>query len=356
MALVLGIESSCDEAAVALVSDGHCVRAEAIASLADDFAAWGGVVPEIAARGHISALPNLIQQVLDTAGVTVENLDAVAVAAWPGLVGSLISGVMAAKMIAIRQKIPLIAVDHIQAHLAAVHLGREHIQYPFMGLVASGGHSHYYFAESPGRLTLVGGTIDDAAGEAFDKAAAVLGLGYPGGPLIDEWAQRGDSSAMPPLPRSFMSDDTIRLSFSGLKTAFLYRLKGPQGTDAVTLDDRERANACASFQTAIVDCLATKLMLAARQHGARAWAVGGGVACNRALRTRLQRDAQRLGVTLYVPEPRHCTDNAAMIAALGYFQWQRGDVAGYDLVPRPTGTAGPRVAQRPLGGNVSSLS
>ncbi len=339
--LVLGIESSCDETAVALVRDGRVVLGEAIASQADDFAAWGGVVPELAARGHVASLPGLVARVLEQSGVGLDAVEGVAVGAWPGLIGSLLSGVTAAKMIALRRGLPLAAVDHIQAHLAAIHLDRTSVTYPLVGLVASGGHSHFYLGEAPGRFQLIGGTIDDAAGEAFDKAAATMGLGYPGGPLIDQRAARGDAKAMP-LPRSFLNDDTLRLSFAGIKTALLYQVRGPLGRDPLRLDDRGIDNACASFQAAIVDCLANKLMLAARQKRVRAIAVGGGVACNRALRARLTMDAARAGIELYLPAPVHCADNAAMIATLGHFQIARGEVASADLAPLPTGTAGPR--------------
>lgn len=339
--LVLGIESSCDETAVALVRDGCTVLAEVIASQADDFAAWGGVVPELAARGHVASLPGLIERALAQAGVGLDAVGGIAVGAWPGLIGSLLSGVTAAKVIAIRRGLPLAAVDHIQAHLAAIHLERTAVTYPLVGLVASGGHSHFYHGEAPGRFAVIGGTIDDAAGEAFDKAAATLGLGYPGGPQIDHRAARGKATAMT-LPRSFLTDDTLRLSFAGIKTALLYQARGPLGKDPLRFDERGIDDACAAFQSAIVDCLAGKLLLAARQRGVRAIAVGGGVACNRALRARLERDAARAGLTLYLPAPHHCADNAAMIAALGHFQIARGELAGADLVPLPTGSAGPR--------------
>lgn len=341
MALVLGIESSCDETAVALVEDGHHATAESIASQADDFAAWGGVVPEIAARGHVLALPVLIERVLRDAGKTPGDLAAVAVGAWPGLIGSLLTGVTAAKMLAARRGIPLIAVDHIEAHLAAIHLGRPSVHYPLVGLVASGGHSHLYRAAGPGQLTLLGGTIDDAAGEAYDKAAAVLELGYPGGPTVDRLAQSGDPKRFT-LPRSYLNDETLRLSFAGLKTAFLYAMRGPQGRNPLTLDDQGKRDACASFQAAAVDVLAGKLLLAARQANVRIIAVGGGVACNRGLRERLAQEALNRGLTLLLPAPKHCADNASMIAALGYQKWQRGEVAGLDLAPLPTGRAGPR--------------
>jgi N6-L-threonylcarbamoyladenine synthase len=336
MAVVLGIESSCDDTAVALVADGVTVLSEAGASQADDFAAWGGVVPEIAARGHLLALPGLIARALDEARLTLGEVDAVAVGAWPGLIGSLLAGVTAAKVLAARRGIPLIAVDHIQAHLAAVHLGRGAVAYPLVGLVASGGHSTYYHCRDAGVIELLGGTIDDAAGECFDKAAATLGLSYPGGPRIDALAATGDPARFA-LPRSFLGDDTIRLSFAGLKTALLYQARGPLGRDPLSLDERGVADACASFQAAIVDCLVGKLLLAARQVGVRTVAVGGGVACNRGLRARLAREAEKRGLTVLLPEPKHCTDNAAMIASLGFHRWRRGEIAPLDLAPLPTG-------------------
>lgn len=337
MAVVLGIESSCDEIGVALVRDGHQVMAEAVASQADDFAAWGGVVPEIAARGHMAALPGLVQRVLDGAGISLAQVEAVAVGAWPGLIGSLLVGVTAAKVIAVRRNLPLLAADHLQAHLAAIHLGRKEVRYPLVGLVASGGHSHLFRCRAPGQMDGIGGTIDDAAGEAFDKAAAMLGLGYPGGPLVDAQAAAGDPRALD-LPRSFLDDDSLRLSFAGLKTALLYRVRGPLGRSPLTLDAQGVRDACASFQTAVVDCLAGKLLLAARRHDVGAIAVGGGVACNRGLRRRLAEAAAQRGLELFLPEPRHCADNAAMVAGLGHFLLARGMRAGADLAPRPTGS------------------
>lgn len=341
MSVILGIESSCDDAAVAVIAEGWQVLGEAIASQADDFAAWGGVVPEIAARGHVAALPGLVERALAEAGIGLEAVDAVAVGAWPGLVGSLLTGVTAAKTIALRRGLPLIAVDHIEAHLAAVHLGRPEVRYPLVGLVASGGHSHVYVAEAPGRLTLLGGTIDDAAGEAFDKAGALLGVPYPGGPHVDRLAEGGDPTRIR-LPRSYRGDGTLRLSFAGLKTAFLYAIKGPRGDQPVTLDEAGVADACASFRAAVVDSLVDIVVQAARRTGVRTIAVGGGVACNRGLRRALAAVAATEGWDLLLPEPRHCADNGAMIAALGYARWQRGEVADGTLAPLPTGRAGPR--------------
>lgn len=345
MTIVLALETSCDDACAALVADGSVVLAEARASLEDDLAAWGGVVPEIAARGHILALPGLVQRVLDAAGIGLPSVAAVAVAAWPGLGGSLLAGVTAAKAIALRRGLPLLAVDHIAAHLAAVHLGRTDVSYPLVGLVASGGHSHLYLAQAPGELHLLGGTIDDAAGEAFDKAAQILGLPYPGGPHIDRLAQTGDASQVS-LPRSFLRDGTLRLSFAGLKTALLRHARGPLGRDPLRLSPTQIANACAAFQAAVVDVLADKLAEAARQHSVGTIAVGGGVACNRALRSRLDTLARRAGWALLLPEPRHCSDNAAMIGALGFHLLRTGAVAPPDLAPLPTGIMGPRKTGR----------
>ncbi|MEK7412087.1 MAG: tRNA (adenosine(37)-N6)-threonylcarbamoyltransferase complex transferase subunit TsaD [Planctomycetota bacterium] len=341
MAMVLGLETSCDDACAALVADGHHLLAEERASQEDDLASWGGVVPEIVARGHIVALPGLVERVLQRAGRSLADMDAVAVAAWPGLAGSLLAGVTAAKVIALRCDVPLIAVDHIAAHLAAVHVGRPEVPYPLVGLVVSGGHSHLYLARGPGDLELLGGTIDDAAGEAFDKAAQILGLPYPGGPQIDRLATCGDAKAIA-LPRSFIRDGTMRLSFAGLKTALLRHARGPLGRDPLRLDQRGIADACASFQAAVIDVLIDKLTLAATNAGVSTIAVGGGVACNRGLRQRLDTLTQQRGWQLMLPEPQHCADNAAMIAALGYVQYKAGQHADPHLVPLPTGVAGPR--------------
>jgi N6-L-threonylcarbamoyladenine synthase len=343
MSWCLGIESSCDDTAVAIVADGRRVVAEAIASQADDFAAWGGVVPELAARGHLAVLPGLFERVLKEANLQLSDLDVIAVGAWPGLIGSLLSGVTAAKMLAARSGAALVAVDHIHAHLAAVELGDTPVTYPFIGLVASGGHSHLYRCDAPGIAELLGGTIDDAAGEAFDKVAAILGLPYPGGPAIDHAAMQGDPKRFP-LPRSFIHDATLRYSFAGVKTALLYQVRGPKGLDPLTLDQQGIADACASFQTAVVDALVNKLVLAAEQLDIPRIALGGGVACNRGLRQRVSAEAKRRGWQAFLPEPRHCTDNGAMIAVLGHHRWQAGHVDDLSMRPLPTGTAGPRAS------------
>ena len=341
MSLVLAFESSCDETAVALVADGHRVLSERVASQAEAFAEWGGVVPEIAARGHVGYVPALVEQVLREAEVSAADIDAVGVAAWPGLIGSLLCSFTCAKVCALQWDKPLVTVDHVQAHLAAIHLGRPNVEYPMVGLVASGGHSHYYHVAAPGQGSVLGGTIDDAAGEAYDKAASMLELGYPGGPLVDALAAKGNPKALA-LPRSFKHEKRIALSFSGLKTSLLYKIKGPQGKDPLALDEQGLWDACASFQAAVVDSLAGKLIQAAEQCEVTTIAVGGGVACNSGLRARLTDEAETRGWQLLLPEPKHCVDNAAMVGALATHQWQRGEIADYDAVPLPTGSAGPR--------------
>lgn len=344
MALILAFESSCDETAVALVRDGREVVSERIASQADVFAEWGGVVPEIAARGHVGYVPVLVEQVLSEAAVQRTEIDAIAVAAWPGLIGSLLCSFTCAKVCALEWDKPFITVDHVQAHLAAVHLNRDVVSYPLVGLVASGGHSHFYLQQSPGEGRLLGGTIDDAAGEAYDKAASMLELGYPGGPLVDALAQEGNPRALS-LPRSFLRDDAIKLSFSGLKTSLLYKVKGPKGKQDLALDAQGLRDACASFQAAVVDSLSGKLIQAAEQQEVSTIAVGGGVACNSGLRTRLQIEADKRSWELLLPEPKHCVDNAAMVGALAEDHYQRGVFAEMTAVPLPTGARGPRQQQ-----------
>lgn len=342
--IILGIESSCDETAAAVVENGNRVLAERVHSQAADFAQWGGVVPELAARAHLNHLPGVIAEVMDQAQLQPRDLHAVAVSCWPGLMGSLLCGVTAAKMLSQRWQLPLVAVDHIQAHLHAVHLLPQAIAYPALGLVVSGGHSHFYYCPEAGRGQLLGGTIDDAAGEAFDKAAAILGLGYPGGPLIDQLAAEGDPKALP-LPRSMLHSGDERLSFAGLKTALLYRVRGPLGKDPLQLDAQGLRDAAASFQAAVVEVLVRKMLQTAQRHSCRHLIVGGGVACNRGLRQALQQACAEQGLQLSLPEPRHCADNAAMVASLGHSLAQRGEFAAPTLSPLPTTAVGPRRQQ-----------
>ncbi|TVR44944.1 MAG: tRNA (adenosine(37)-N6)-threonylcarbamoyltransferase complex transferase subunit TsaD [Planctomycetota bacterium] len=342
MHIVLGIESSCDETAAAILTeDGRRVLAEQVFSQAADFAAWGGVVPELAARAHVQHLPGIIAAVLQQAGLKPQQLNGIAVSAWPGLMGSLLCGVTCAKMLAARLDLPLIGVDHIAAHLSAAAIESQPLPYPAIGLVVSGGHSHFYHLDGPASMRLIGGTIDDAAGEAFDKAAAMLGLGYPGGPHIDTLAAQGNAKAFA-LPRSLLHSGDLRLSFAGLKTALLYAVRGPCGKEELKLDKQGICDAAASFQAAVVEVLCRKLLAACRQHGLRSVIVGGGVACNSGLRRGLQDLCQEHHLDLRLPRPQHCADNAAMIACLGIDLLAAGQCHNLDLSPLPTGAAGPR--------------
>ncbi|MFQ5894390.1 MAG: tRNA (adenosine(37)-N6)-threonylcarbamoyltransferase complex transferase subunit TsaD [Nitrospinota bacterium] len=331
--LVLGIETSCDETAVALVEDGRKVRASVVATQHEVHARFGGVVPELASRRHVENIEPVIRAALGEAGASLEEVDAVAVTRGPGLIIALLVGLSAAKALAYARGLPLVGVHHLLAHLHTPFL-EGGIEFPFMGAVFSGGHTHLYRAENHGGFSLLGATLDDAAGEAFDKAAALLGLGYPGGPLIDrlhrEFREREGSSSEPhPFPRPLLRRDSLDFSFSGLKTALFYFLR-EQGyyRDDPSCPPWERPGGCppdvarslaAGFQEAVVDVLVEKVVRAAEQEGLSRVVATGGVVCNRLLRSRLKEEAARWGWELFLPSPRYCTDNAAMVACAGHF-------------------------------------
>ena len=355
--LILGIETSCDETAVGIVADGRQMRANAIASQAALHAPHGGVVPEIASRQHIRDLQPTLRRALDDAGVTLRDIDAVAVTHGPGLAGALISGVNTAKALALTLRKPLIGVNHLEGHIYAAWLipdrpaPAEEPGFPLACLVASGGHTDLILMEGHGDYRLVGRTRDDAAGEAFDKAARVLGLGFPGGPEIQKAAQmladfsEPDSSperdshtpepAAAPLPRAWMRH-TLDFSFSGVKTALLHRAQDvgiyPM-PDELTDDDSRNRNRlvsllAAEFQESLVDVMTAKLLTMAERYGARGLVLGGGVSANARLRQRILADA---GLPAVIPAPALCTDNGAMIAAAAYYQYARGEVADLSL-------------------------
>ena len=358
--LILGIESSCDETAAAVVADGRDVLSNVVASQIDLHARYGGVVPEIASRAHVEAVNDVIGDALSEAAVRPDQLSAVAVTCEPGLIGSLVVGLMAAKTIAWRFDLPLVGVNHVMAHAYAAALNAEPIEYPAVGLVCSGGHTALYACTGPTELTLLGTTIDDAAGEAFDKVASIMNLGYPGGPVIDRVAGSGDPVV--PLPRSLLGGQSLDFSFSGLKTAVLYHVNGlPHGRSQGTgkrsqksvqaqraatqpnagkgieqFTGQEVADLAASFQQAVVDVLMTKCKRAANQVGAKTLVLGGGVSANSALRSAAQTLADKLGCTLRLPEMRFCLDNAGMIGGLGYHLLQAGQTVDYDLQARAT--------------------
>jgi N6-L-threonylcarbamoyladenine synthase len=318
--LTLGIETSCDETAVAVVEDGRKVRSSIVLSQASRHQKWRGVVPEIAAREHTRALLPVLQAALGEAGIDLGAINLIAVTSEPGLVGSLLLGVAAAESLAIAQGLPVVGVNHVEAHLAAPFLveGREP-EYPLISLVVSGGHTHLFRSTSACDHTLLGATLDDAAGEAFDKVAAMLQLSYPGGPAVERLAREGDPEAFP-FKRPVLKGDSLDLSFSGLKTAVRYRCFGqhPDGRPRTELlPGVKPADVAASFQAAVVDALVAKVSAAVKVTGVRRVAVGGGVACNGVLRKGLIAAAERDGFTVHLTPPDLCTDNAAMVAAQG---------------------------------------
>lgn len=329
MATILGIESTCDETATAVVIDGFEVRSNIVASQAEIHAKYRGVVPEIASRAHIENILPVLREATTQAGIDLRDLDAIAVAYRPGLIGSLLIGVTAAKTLAWALGKPLIGVDHIHSHLYSVILERNIMPpMPAVGLVVSGGHTALYRIEDFSHVELIGSTIDDAAGEAYDKVAAILGLGYPGGPIIDELAQTGDPKSIK-FPRSTLGRDSLDFSFSGLKTAVLYHVKGYQGRerDAKALSSQDRANVAAAFQAACIDVLTRKLQRAVRHVRAKSVIIGGGVSANRGLRSALAD----FPIPVIFPALRYCTDNAAMSAGLAFLAYQEGRFSPLDL-------------------------
>jgi tRNA N6-adenosine threonylcarbamoyltransferase len=306
--LVLGIETSCDETAAALVLGGYDIASSVVSSQIDLHAAFGGVVPEIASRAHLDLLNPVIARAIVEAGVDERRIDAVACTVGPGLIGALLVGVSAAKALALAWDVPFVGVNHLEAHLYAALLEDPSTELPIVVLLVSGGHTMLVEMTAPGEYRLLGQTIDDAAGEAFDKVARFLGLGYPGGPEIEKVARRGDPAAIA-FPRA-MRDDGLDFSFSGLKTAVLYHVRKHADADV--------ADVAASFQEALVDVLVHKARRAAVEVGARGIALGGGVAANGRLREAMLDACTADGLHGYVPSPAMCTDNAAMIAAAGW--------------------------------------
>ncbi|MBY0587848.1 tRNA (adenosine(37)-N6)-threonylcarbamoyltransferase complex transferase subunit TsaD [bacterium] len=314
MAFLLGIETTCDETAAAVFLDDGTILSSVVASQAAIHARYGGVVPEIASRAHVERLLPVIDDALQQAKVTPEELSAVAVAYTPGLVGAILVGLSAAKGLCLALDIPLLGVHHIEGHIYACQMSHPEPVFPCIGLVVSGGHTNLFLCQSANDLTLLGATQDDAAGEAFDKIASLLRLPYPGGPSIQEAARQGNPKAFG-FPRSLMDEGNLDFSFSGLKTAVLYAAFGQNAKNRDReLSESEVADLAASFQQAVVDVLVEKCRRALQQHQLRILCVGGGVAANRLLRDSLERMAERERVTLVIPPLSLCTDNAAMNA------------------------------------------
>lgn len=339
---VLGIESSCDETAAAVVAGGRVILSSVVASQADLHRRYGGVVPEIASRRHVELILPAIDTALHQAGIGGADLDAVAVTYGPGLVGSLLVGLSAAKALAFALQKPLIAVNHLEGHLYANLLTHPDTAPPYVCLIVSGGHTEILYVPEYGEYTLMGRTRDDAAGEAFDKIARLLGLGYPGGPALERAAQGGDPEAFA-FPRALRGEPGYDFSFSGLKTAGLYAWRDIEARRVPV----PLADFAASFQEAVVDALVERAVRAARDRNVRTLLLAGGVAANRRLQQRLAESARAAGVDLYCPPPALCTDNAAMIAAAGYFAWQKGRLASFDLNAAPNlRLAGERFTRR----------
>jgi N6-L-threonylcarbamoyladenine synthase len=345
-ALVLGIESSCDETAASVVRGGTEILSSIIHSQAQEHAEFGGVVPEIAGRSHLREVHRVIREALDEAGVAPTDLAAVAVTVQPGLIGSLLVGLSAAKGFALRHNLPIVPVHHIHAHVWAATMELKTQAFPAIALVVSGGHTALYRATGPSDFTSLAHTLDDAAGEAFDKVAWILGLAYPGGPSISKLAQEGDPTAFRfpryrpkalPNSRELGLERSLGFSFSGLKTAVLYHVRG-QDALAPTPEPQDiprRADVAASFQEAVVDALVTQTVDAAKREGLDRIFVGGGVACNARLRTKMAEAAEKAGKTAIFPSPAYCSDNAAMIAGLGWPLFEAGATADLTLDASP---------------------
>lgn len=323
---ILGIESSCDETAASVVKNGREILSNVINTQIDIHKQYGGVVPEIASRKHIENIDAVIDKALLDAGMTLEDIDAVAVTNGPGLVGALLVGVSSAKALAYAADKPLVPVHHIRGHITANFLAHPELEPPFVCLVASGGHSHIVNVKSYTEFEVLGRTRDDAAGEAFDKIARVLGLGYPGGPLVDKLAKEGNPEAIA-FPRVKMDNDSLDFSFSGVKTAVInYIHKAEQKGEEIN-----KADVAASFQDAVCDALCEHTIEGAKRCGAKTVALAGGVASNSRLREKMAMACEKFGINVIYPPPVLCTDNAAMIAAAGYFLYKEGVRGGLDL-------------------------
>jgi N6-L-threonylcarbamoyladenine synthase len=330
---ILGIETSCDETAAAVVADGKVIKSSIVASQIKLHEKYGGVVPEVASRAHIENIYPVVSQAIEQSGVALKDIDAIAIANQPGLTVALIVGVTAAKTLAFALEKPLIAINHIHAHLQAAMLEEEQIDLPAVALVVSGGHTSLYDCETALDLKLMGSTIDDAAGEAFDKVASILHLPYPGGPSIEKTAKDGDPKAVN-FPRSMLGKDSLDFSFSGLKTAVLYHCQGQDMKAASKVDSmppQQIADIAASFQAAVVDVLVKKTKRAAERIGCKTVLLGGGVACNSVLRQGLAEMCENENLKLLIAPKNLCTDNAVMVASLAYHKYKAGMFADLTL-------------------------
>ena len=323
--LILGIESSCDETAAAVVRDGREILSSLISSQIELHRPYGGVVPELASREHLAKIGPIVDAALEKAGVSMNEIDAIAVTQGPGLVGALLVGVSYAKSLAYGLGIPIVGVNHIEGHVYSIAFENPAVEYPAMALIVSGGHTNLFFIPEEGKYKVVSRTRDDAAGEAFDKVAKMIGLGYPGGPVIEKLAQGGDPKRFK-FVKAKISDGTPDFSFSGLKTAVSRHLE-----ETPLASDQDTADLAASFQDAVVKALISTMEKQAAEYQPRTLIVAGGVACNLALREAAEKAAARLGIPVYFPSKHLSTDNAAMIAAAGYFHIKAGRFSGLEM-------------------------
>lgn len=335
--LILAIESSCDETAASVVKNGRCVLSNIISSQIAIHTLYGGVVPEIASRKHIEKINQVVEAALKEADVTLDDIDAIGVTYGPGLVGALLVGVAEAKAIAYAKKKPLVGVHHIEGHVSANYIEHPDLEPPFLCEIISGGHTHLVIVKDYGSFEILGRTRDDAAGEAFDKVARAIGLGYPGGPKIDKLAKEGNPHAID-FPRAHMEDAPYDFSFSGVKSAVLNHLNKCRMTGEPIVE----ADIAASFQQAVVDVLVDNAIRAAKDYHMDRLAIAGGVASNGALRTAMEAACEKEGIRFYRPSPIFCTDNAAMIGVAAYYEYQKGTRHGWDLNAVPNLKLGER--------------
>ena len=335
--LILAIESSCDETAASVVKNGRCVLSNIISSQIAIHTLYGGVVPEIASRKHIEKINQVVEAALKEADVTLDDIDAIGVTYGPGLVGALLVGVAEAKAIAYAKKKPLVGVHHIEGHVSANYIEHPDLEPPFLCEIISGGHTHLVIVKDYGSFEILGRTRDDAAGEAFDKVARAIGLGYPGGPKIDKLAKEGTPHAID-FPRAHMEDAPYDFSFSGVKSAVLNHLNKCRMTGETIVE----ADIAASFQQAVVDVLVDNAIRAAKDYHMDRLAIAGGVASNGALRAAMEAACEKEGIRFYRPSPIFCTDNAAMIGVAAYYEYQKGTRHGWDLNAVPNLKLGER--------------
>ena len=335
--LILAIESSCDETAASVVKNGRCVLSNIISSQIAIHTLYGGVVPEIASRKHIEKINQVVEEALKEADVTLDDIDAIGVTYGPGLVGALLVGVAEAKAIAYAKKKPLVGVHHIEGHVSANYIEHPDLEPPFLCEIISGGHTHLVIVKDYGSFEILGRTRDDAAGEAFDKVARAIGLGYPGGPKIDKLAKEGNPHAID-FPRAHMEDAPYDFSFSGVKSAVLNHLNKCRMTGEPIVE----ADIAASFQQAVVDVLVDNAIRAAKDYHMDRLAIAGGVASNGALRAAMEAACEKEGIRFYRPSPIFCTDNAAMIGVAAYYEYRKGTRHGWDLNAVPNLKLGER--------------